>query len=103
MDLARETLSRVLSTIGLEGVSVMSLLVLLVVVSYVHRAAKAGSLVAGVASTAAHDAKVVALTLAALLVAGIVSLNVSRGRELLATAVDQALSFDWASVLGGLA
>ncbi|ELZ96092.1 hypothetical protein C440_05365 [Haloferax mucosum ATCC BAA-1512] len=66
MDVAREVVSRTLASVGIEGVSVVGLLVLPVVVSYVHKASKAGSLVAGAASTAAHDAKVIALTLAAL-------------------------------------
>ncbi|KAB1194832.1 hypothetical protein GJR96_09255 [Haloferax sp. MBLA0076] len=102
MDIAREVLSRTLASVGIEGISVMSLLVLLVAASYVHKASKAGSVAAGVASTAAHDAKVIALTLAALLVVGVVSLNVTRGRELASIAIEKALSFDWMSVLGAL-
>ncbi|RDZ65328.1 hypothetical protein C5B90_02870 [Haloferax sp. Atlit-12N] len=99
-DPIRATLETAFTAFGIEGVSVMGLLALLVTVSYVHKASKAGSLVAGVASTAAHDAKVVALTLAGLLVVGVVSLNVGRGRELVSMAIERALSFDWTSLLG---
>lgn len=79
----RGLLEQAVQTLGLEGVSTAVLLVLVSLVLYTHKASKAGGVVVSTGSTVAHDLKVVALVLAALLVAGVITADVQRGQELL--------------------
>ena len=79
LPIVRDTLQRA----GLEGISAIGLLTLLAVAMYTHRAASVGGTLAGTASTIGHDLKVVSLTLAVLLVLGVIALNPARAMELI--------------------
>jgi len=83
-----EVASRVVRAIGIEGVSTVALVLLVSVALYAHKAASAGQRVASAGSTVQHDLKVVALVLAALLVLGVATLDVERGRELLRVGIE---------------
>lgn len=85
----REFLRPVISALGIEGVSTVALVLLVSVALYAHKAASAGQRVAHAGSTLQHDLKVVALVLTGLLVLGVATLDVERGRELLRVGFEQ--------------
>ena len=71
-----------LQAVGLEGISAIGLVALLSVALYTHRAAAVGGTVVGTAATVGHDIKVVSVTLAILLVLGVIAVNPARAMEL---------------------
>lgn len=75
--------SDLLARFGVRGVSTVALLVLVSLALYAHKASKVGQKAVTLGSTASHDAKVVAVVLAALLVLGIFTADVERSREVL--------------------
>lgn len=75
----------VLGRLGVEGVSTAALILLVALALYAHKASKAGRLVAGAGSTVAHDAMVVAVVLAVLLLSGVFIADVERGRDVIRT------------------
>ena len=87
-----------LDAAGLGGVSAVTLLALLSIALYVHKAHRVGGTVTGTASTIGHDLKVVAIALAVLLVLGVVAINPDRGVEL----VQNGVSWVSSNVGGGV-
>ena len=75
--------AELLAQFGIKGVSTVALVLLVSVALYAHKASKVGRTAVTLGSTAAHDAKVVAVVLAALLVLGIFTADVERSREIL--------------------
>ena len=82
VEIARTALSR----LGIRGVSALTLVVLVSLGLYAHKAAKYGGKVAYAGGRAAHEAKVIAGVLVVLLVAGVISADVERARTLVETA-----------------
>lgn len=82
LDAALPLVRDVLRTAGLEGVSAVGLVALLSFALYTHRAAAVGGTMVGTASTVGHDIKVVSLTLAGLLVLGVIGLHPDRAVQL---------------------
>lgn len=80
-----EAARMVLGRLGVEGVSTAALILLVALALYAHKASKAGRLVAGAGSTVAHDAMVVAVVLAVLLLSGVFIADVERGRDVIRT------------------
>lgn len=76
------------SALGIKGVSTVALVLLVSIALYAHKASTAGRRVAGAGSTMAHDAKVVAIVLTALLVLGVATLDIDRGRELIQVGIE---------------
>ena len=73
--------TELLARFGVRGVSTVALLLLVSLALYAHKASKVGAKAVTVGSTASHDAKVVAVVLAGLLVLGVLSADVDRARE----------------------
>jgi len=71
-----------LERLGVEGVSAVTVLVLLGVWIYSRRAARIGSAAVGTAGRAGGTARAVALVLLVLLLAGLISVDLERGRQL---------------------
>lgn len=82
MDLLLPLIRDVLEAVGLEGISVIGLVALLSIALYTHRAAAMGGSLVGTASTVGHDLKVISLTLAVLLILGVIGLHPDRAMQL---------------------
>ncbi|AXG06581.1 hypothetical protein DU500_09155 [Haloplanus rubicundus] len=96
----RDLVETAFSQLGLAGtVSVTVVVGLLLVVTWAHKAAAAGSAVASAGSTAQHDLKVVAALLLVFAVLGVVSINVDRSMTLGQMAWEQVQSVDWGAML----
>ena len=83
MGIVQQLAREAITTLGLEGVSTVALLVAVSVALYAHKASSAGRKVVYMGSTAQHDLKVAALVIAGLLVLGVLSADVQRSRELI--------------------
>lgn len=75
-----------LNTVGLGGVSATGLMVLILIALYSHRATAVGGTLVGTAGLVAHDIKMISLTLAVLLVLGVIAVNPARAMELIHSA-----------------
>jgi len=82
-----EIASTLLSRFGLAGVSAGALLFLISVPLWARKGAKVGGAAATAGSTVVTMTQAVALALAALLVLGVISIDMARGGELASTAV----------------
>ena len=89
----RDLLEHGVRAIGIQGVSTVVLVGLLSVALYVHKLSTVGGLVVTTGGTVAHDLKVIALVLALLLVAGVISADVGRAQEIAQLAWDQVRTF----------
>lgn len=87
-------LAEFLARFGVRGVSISVVLVLLAIALYSHKAKTVG----GVVGTGLHDAKVVALVLAVLAVAGVIQFVPDQ----ITHYVDLAKGVDWLALLRGL-
>ena len=96
----RELLQPVISALGIRGVSTVALVLLVSVALYAHKAASAGQKVAHAGSTVQHDLKVVALVLTALLILGVATLDIHRGRELIHVGIDHVRQMDILARIG---
>jgi hypothetical protein len=72
-----------LERLGVEGVSAVTVLVLLGVWIYSRRAARVGSAAVGTAGRAGGHARAVALVLLVLLLAGLISVDLERAHQLI--------------------
>ncbi|MBO4248418.1 hypothetical protein IL252_11390 [Halomicrobium sp. IBSBa] len=88
----RDLLEHGVRAIGIQGVSTVVLVGLLSVALYVHKLSAVSGLVVNTGGTVAHDMKVIALVLALLLVAGVISADVGRAQEIVHLAWDQIQS-----------
>lgn len=93
-----ELTSTLLSRFGLAGVSAGALLFFLSVPLWARKGAKVGSAAATAGSTVVTMTQAVALALAALLVLGVISIDMARGGALASDAV--AFVRDHVDVLG---
>jgi len=96
----RDLVEAAFAQLGLAGtVSVTVVVALLLTVTWAHKAAAAGSVVASAGSTAQHDLKVVAALLLVFAVLGVVSINVDRSMTLGQMAWEQLQNVDWGAML----
>ncbi|WP_157573452.1 hypothetical protein [Haloplanus natans] len=76
-----------LERLGVEGVSAVSVLVLLGVWIYGRRASRYGSVAVGKAGRAGSYARAVAVVMLVLLLAGVISADIERARQLIQSGV----------------
>ncbi|WP_256288786.1 hypothetical protein [Halobellus inordinatus] len=91
---------RAITALGLKGVSTVALVLLVSVLLYTHKAATAGQRVVHAGSTIQHDLKVIALVLTVLLVLGVATIDIERGRELIQVGLDHVRRTDLVAQLG---
>jgi hypothetical protein len=97
--IVRALVETAFAQLGIAGVSVTVVVGLLLLATWVHKAAAAGSVVASAGSTAQHDLKVVAVLLLALAILGVVSINIDRSMTLGELAWEQVQNVDWGAML----
>jgi len=86
---------QVLVELGVRGVSTVAVVVLVSMALYAHKASKVGGMAVGVGGTVTHDLKVLAVTLAALLLLGVASVDIERATDL----ARQARQFDYGALV----
>lgn len=97
--IVRALVDAAFSQLGIAGVSVTVVVALLLVATWAHKAAAAGSVVASAGSTAQHDLKVVAVLLLVMAILGVVTINVDRSMTLGQLAWEQLRNVHWGAML----